>query len=146
MKVRIQIPMDLCLHNQGVFRISRRLTSSLGETRWQVVSITDAIAAGTYLVDLEPGQYEKVLEAANGQLIASSMFEIIHDARYIDQGGRVLTIAQDGTLLEHNDQQEKISPRHRVPRAVMRLTEKASFFLQAIRRRRTESDKSSRQI
>ena len=106
MKVRIDIPIELRLHNQGVFRISKQLTSSEEGTDWEIVSSTDAISAGTYLADLEPGQYQKVLEAANGQFITSNTFQITHDAKYIDQAGKMFPIAEDGTLLEQNDQQE----------------------------------------
>jgi hypothetical protein len=106
MKVRINIPIELRLRNKGVFRISKRLTSSEEGTDWEIVSSTDAISAGTYLANLEPGQYQKVLEAANGQFITSSTFQITQDAKYIDQAGKMFTIAEDGTLLEQNDQQE----------------------------------------
>jgi len=105
MKVRITIPMELRLHNQGVFHIRKQLTSSEEGTEWEIVSSTDAISAGTYLADLEPGQYQKVLEAANGQFITSSTFQITPDAKYIDQAGKMFPIAEDGTLLEQNDQQ-----------------------------------------
>jgi hypothetical protein len=91
---------------QGVFHISKRLTSSEEGTEWEIVSSTDAISAGTYLADLEPGQYQKALEAANGQFITSSTFQITPDARYIDETGKLFAIAEDGTLLEQNDQQE----------------------------------------
>jgi hypothetical protein len=99
MKVRIDIPMELRLHNQGVFRVNKQLTSSEEGTSWETVSSTDTISGGTYLVDLKPGQYEKVLEATNGQFITSSMFIITQDAKYIDQGGKMFSIAWDGTLL-----------------------------------------------
>jgi hypothetical protein len=79
---------------------------SLKGTAWETVSSTDAISGGTYLADLEPGQYQKVLEAANGQLSTSSTFKITPDARYIDEAGKMFTIAEDGTLLEQDDQQE----------------------------------------
>ncbi len=102
MKVCIEMPIDLRLHNQGVFRISKQLTFSSGEgTAWETVCSTDAISGGTYLADLEPGQYQKVLEASNGQFIASSTFKITPDAKYIDEAGKMFTIAEDGTLLEH---------------------------------------------
>jgi hypothetical protein len=106
MKVRIEIPIDLRLHNQGVFRISKQLTSSGERTAWETVATTSAISGGTYLADLEPGQYQKVLEASNGQFIASSTFTITPDAKYIDEAGERFPIAEDGTLLEQNDQQE----------------------------------------
>ncbi len=106
MKVRIEIPFDLGLHYKGVFRISKQLTSSGEGTAWETVASTDAISAVTYLADLEPGQYQKVLEAATGQFITSSTFEITPDAKYIDEAGKMFTIAEDGTLLEQNDQQE----------------------------------------
>ena len=105
MKVCITIPIELGLHNQGVFYIRKQLTSSEEGAEWEIVSITSAISAGTYLADLEPGQYQKVLEAANGQFITSSTFQITPDAKYIDQAGKMFTIAEDGTLLEQNDQQ-----------------------------------------
>ena len=105
MKVRIDIPIDLRLHNKGVFRISKQATSSGEETAWETVAETDAISAVTYLADLEPGQYQKVLEGANRQFISSSTFTITPDARYIDEAGKVFTIAEDGTLLEQNEQQ-----------------------------------------
>jgi hypothetical protein len=105
MKVRIEIPIDLHLHNQGVFRISKHLPSSEERTAWETVASTDAISGGTYLADLEPGQYQKVLEGANRQFISSSTFTITSDARYIDEAGEVFTIAEDGTLLEQNEQQ-----------------------------------------
>ena len=106
MKVRIDIPTDLRLHNSGVFRISKQLTSSGEGTDWETVYFTDAISAVTHLADLEPGQYQKVLEATNGQLAFSSTFKITQDAKYIDETGKIFTIAEDGTLLEQNDQQE----------------------------------------
>ncbi len=106
MKVRIEIPIDLRLHNQGVFRISKQFTPSGEGTAWETVCFTDAISGGTYLADLEPGQYQNVLEASNGQFIASSTFTITPDARYIDEAGKIFTITEDGTLLEQNDQQE----------------------------------------
>jgi hypothetical protein len=106
MKVRIHIPTDLRLHNNGVFRISKQLTSSGEGTAWETVYSTDAISAGTYLADLEPGQYQKVLEATNGQLSNSSTFKITQDGRYIDETENIFTIAEDGTLIEQNDQQE----------------------------------------
>ena len=106
MKVRIDIPIDLRLHNKGFFRISKQLTSSGEGTAWETVASTDAISAVTYLADLEPGQYQKVLEATTGQFIASSTFKITPDAKYIDETGNIFTIAEDGTLLEQNDQQE----------------------------------------
>ncbi len=105
MKVRIDIPLDLRLHNKGVFRIRKQLTSSGEGTAWETVASTDALSAGTYLADLEPGQYQKVLEATTGQFITSSTFQITPDAKYIDEAGKMFTIAEDGTLLEHNDQQ-----------------------------------------
>src|SRR6266567_2911911 len=105
MKVRITIPIELSLHNQGVFHISKQLTSSEEGTDWELVSTTSAISAGTYLADLELGQYQKVLAGANGQFITSSTFQITPDARYIDQAGKMFPIAEDGTLLEPNDQQ-----------------------------------------
>jgi hypothetical protein len=105
MKVRIEIPIDLGLHNQGVFRIRKQLTSPAEGTAWETVAETDAISGGTYLADLEPGQYQKVLEAANGQFTASSTFKITADANYIDEAGKMFPIAEDGTLLEQNDQQ-----------------------------------------
>jgi hypothetical protein len=105
MKVSIPIPIELGLHNQGVFHIRKQLTSSEEGTDWELVSTTSAISAGTYLADLEPGQYQKVLEAAKGQFITSSTFQITPDARYIDQAGKVFAIAEGGTLLEPNDQQ-----------------------------------------
>ena len=100
MKVRITIPIELSLHNQGVFHISKQLTSPEEGTEWEIVSSTDAISAGTYLADLEPGQYQKALEAANGQFITSSTFQITPDAKYIDQAGKMFPIAEDGTLLD----------------------------------------------
>ena len=106
MKVRIEIPIDLRLHNKRVFRISKQLTSSGEATAWETVCSTDAISGGTYLADLEPGQYQKVLEATTGQLSTSSTFKITPDAKYIDETGKLFTIAQDGTLREQNDQQE----------------------------------------
>ena len=106
MKVCITIPIELRLHDKGVFHISKQLTSSEEGTDWEIVFSTDAISAGTYLADLEPGQYQKVLEAANGQFITSSTFQITPDAKYIDETGNIFTIAEDGTLLEQNDQQE----------------------------------------
>lgn len=127
MKVRIDIPMELRLHNQGVFRINQQFTSSKGETTWETVASTDAIAGGSYLVDLKPGQYEKVLEAIDGLFITASMFMITWDGKYIDQGGKILNIAGDGTLLEQSDRQEETS--------FMRLAERIKLFLLAIRRR-----------
>ena len=106
MKVHIEIPIDLRLHNMGVFRIRKQLTSSGEGTAWETVAFTDAISGGTYLADLEPGQYQKVLEATDGQFTTSSTFKITQDARYIDEAGKLFTIAEDGTLLEQNDQQE----------------------------------------
>ena len=106
MKVRIDIPIDLRLHNKGVFRISKQLPSSGEGTAWETIYSTDAISACTYLADLEPGQYQKVLEATNGQLANSSTFKITQDAKYIDETGNIFTITEDGTLLEHNGQQE----------------------------------------
>jgi hypothetical protein len=107
MKIRVEIPIDLRLHNQGVFRIRKQLTASSGEgTAWETVCETSAISGGTCLADLEPGQYQKVLEASNGQFVASSMFTITPDARYIDEAGKVFPIAEDGTLLEHTGKQE----------------------------------------
>jgi hypothetical protein len=106
MKVHIDIPTDFSLHNKGVFRISKQLTSSGGETAWETVVSTDAISAVTYLADLEPGQYQKALETTTGQFLASSTFKITPDAKYIDEAGKIFTIAEDGTLLEQNDQQE----------------------------------------
>jgi len=106
MKVRITIPIELSLHNQGVFHISKQLTSSEEGTDWELVSTTSAISAGTYLADLELGQYQKVLEGANGQFITSSTFQITADAKYIDEAGKLFTIAEDGTLIEQKDQQE----------------------------------------
>ena len=105
MKVYIDIPLDLRLHNQGVFRIRKQLPSSGEEMAWETVVETSAISAATYLVDLEPGQYQKVLETATGQFIASSTFKITPDAKYIDEAGKLFTIAEDGTLHEQNDQQ-----------------------------------------
>jgi hypothetical protein len=105
MKVRIEIPIDLRLHNKRVFRISKQLTSSGEATAWETVCSTDAISGGTYLADLEPGQYQKVLETTTGQFLASSTFKITADAKYIDEAGKIFTIAEDGTLLEQNDQQ-----------------------------------------
>jgi hypothetical protein len=46
-----------------------------------------------------------MLEAANGQFVTSSTFQITPDARYIDQAGSMFSIVEDGTLLEQNDQQ-----------------------------------------
>jgi hypothetical protein len=46
-----------------------------------------------------------VLETANGQFTASSTFKITADAKYIDEAGKMFPIAEDGTLLEQNDQQ-----------------------------------------
>ena len=106
MKVRINIPIELRLHNKGVFRISKQLTSSEEGTDWEIVCSTDAISAGTYLADLEPGQYQKVLETTTGQFLASSTFKITPDSKYIDEAGKIFTIVEDGTLLEQNDQQE----------------------------------------
>jgi hypothetical protein len=106
MKVHIDIPLDLRLHNQDVFRIRKQVTSSGEETAWETVAETDAISAVTYLADLEPGQYQKVLETTTGQFLASSTFKITPDARYIDEAGKIFTIAEDGTLLEQKDQQE----------------------------------------
>jgi hypothetical protein len=106
MKVRIEIPIDLSLHNKGVFSISKQLTSSEEGTAWEIVSSTEAISGGTYLADLEPGQYQKVLEGANRQFTSSSTFKITPDAKYIDEAGKMFIIAEDGTLLEQNDQQE----------------------------------------
>lgn len=103
MKVRIEIPIDLCLHNQGIFRIRRQFTPSGEGTAWETVCETSAISGGTYLADLEPGQYQKVLEASNGHFIASSIFKITPEARYIDEAGKIFTIAEDGTLLEQYD-------------------------------------------
>ena len=105
MKVRIEIPIDLRLHNQGVFRLSKQPPSSEERTAWETVASTEAISGGTYLADLEPGQYQKVLTGANRQFISSSVFTITPDARYIDEAGEVFTIAEDGTLLEQNEQQ-----------------------------------------
>lgn len=103
MKVYIDIPIDLRLHNNGVFSISKQLTSSGEETAWGTVASVGAISGGTYLADLEPGQYQKVLEAANGQFSTFSTFRITQDAKYIDEAGQMFTIAEDGTLLEQND-------------------------------------------
>jgi hypothetical protein len=105
MKVCITIPLELGLHNSGVFQIRKQFTSSEEGTEWELVSTTSAISAGTYLADLEPGRYQKELEAATGQFITSSTFQITPDARYIDQAGTMFAIAEDGTLLEQNDQQ-----------------------------------------
>ena len=105
MKVCIEIPIDLRLHNQGVFRIRKQLTSSAEGTAWETVAETSAISAVTYLADLEPGQYQKVLETTTGQFLASSTFKITPDAKYIDEAGKMFTITEDGTLLEHNEQQ-----------------------------------------
>ena len=106
MKVHIDIPIDLRLHNKGVFRINKQLTSSGEGMAWETVASTDAISAVTYLADLEPGQYQKELETTTGQFIASSTFKVTPDAKYIDEAGKMFTIAEDGTLLEQNDQQE----------------------------------------
>lgn len=106
MKVRIEIPIDLNLRNKGVFSISKQLTSSEEGMAWETVSSTEAIGGGTYLADLGPGQYQKVLEGANKQFISSSTFKITSDAKYIDEAGKMFIIAEDGTLLEQNDQQE----------------------------------------
>ena len=106
MKVRIEIPIDLRLHNKGVFRIRKQLTSSEEGAAWETVASADGVGGGTYLADLEPGQYQKALEAATGQLSTSSTFKITSDARYIDEAGKTFTIAEDGTLLEQENQQE----------------------------------------
>jgi hypothetical protein len=47
-----------------------------------------------------------VLEAVNGQFATSSTFKVTPDAKYIDEAERLCTIAEDGTLLEQNDQRE----------------------------------------
>ena len=46
MKVCITIPIELRLHDKGVFRVSKQLTSSEEGTDWEIVSSTDAISAG----------------------------------------------------------------------------------------------------
>jgi hypothetical protein len=107
MKVCIDIPVDLRLHNQGVFRISKQLTSS---GAWETVVSTGPISGGTYLADLEPGLYQKVLETANGQFVTFSTFKITQDAKYIDEEGTIFTIAEDGTLLKQNEESES-SPK-----------------------------------
>lgn len=101
MKVYIDIPIDLRLHNQGVFRISKQIASS-GD--WETVATISPISGGTYLADLEPGQYQKALEAVNGQFVTFSAFKITQDGKYIDEGGTIFTIAEDGTLLERNEE------------------------------------------
>lgn len=102
MKVHIDIPLDFRMHHQGIFRINKQLTSTGEETVWETVATTSAISAATYLADLEPGEYQKVLETTNGQFISSSTFKITSDARYIDEAGKIFTIAEDGTLLERD--------------------------------------------
>jgi hypothetical protein len=106
MKVHIDIPLDLGSHHQDVFRISKLVTASGEQTAWETIAETSAISAVTYLADLEPGQYQKVLETTTGQFLSSNTFTITADAKYIDEAGKIFSIAEDGTLLEQNDQQE----------------------------------------
>ncbi len=47
MKVRIEIPLELRLHHQGVFRLSKQRTSSEEGKTWKTLCSTEAISGGT---------------------------------------------------------------------------------------------------
>ncbi|HLZ58881.1 MAG TPA: hypothetical protein VKR06_18215 [Ktedonosporobacter sp.] len=97
MKVRVDIPLDLRLHSNSVFRITKQVADPTGRTSWETVYLIEA-GSGAYLADLEPGQYQKILETISGPLAVSNTFEITQDGRYIDEVGNVFTIAEDGAL------------------------------------------------
>ena len=96
MKVSIDIPLDLRLRSNSVFRITKQVADPTGRTFWETVYTIDA-GSGPYLADLEPGHYQKILETITGPLAVSNPFEITQDGRYIDEVGDVFTIAEDGT-------------------------------------------------
>ncbi len=104
MKVRIEVLLELCLHNQGVFRLSKQLTSSEEGKTWKTLCSTEAISGGTYLADLEPVQDQKVLEGPrdNSSLPARSSSQQMPATSLKRE--RCLPIAEDGTLLKQNDQ------------------------------------------
>ncbi len=102
MKVRIEVLLELCLHNQGVFRLSKQLTSSEEGKTWKTLCSTEAISGGTYLADLEPVQDQKVLEGPNSSLPARSRSQQMPATSLKRE--RCLPIAEDGTLLKQNDQ------------------------------------------
>ncbi len=98
MKVQIAIPIDLRLNNTGNFMISKQVTDDKGKTSWQTLYSTNSVAGGEYTADLEPGQYQKTLEAPNGSPMSSSTFRITEDGKYVDESGEVFTIGDDGKL------------------------------------------------
>ncbi len=100
MKVRISVPVDLTLHNSGEWRINKQVADAEGKTGWETVVTTNAVSGSEYLVDLEPGHYQKTLGASTGLSSFSSTFEITADRQYIDEEGKAFNIGDDGELTE----------------------------------------------
>ena len=99
MKVRIDIPVDLRLNNRVRFLLSKQ---NQKEASWETLYSATMASGGEYFADLEPGRYQKTLEATSGQHAFSSTFEITSDGHYIDETGNAYTIAEDGTLIQES--------------------------------------------
>ncbi|MBA2682437.1 MAG: hypothetical protein H0U76_29095 [Ktedonobacteraceae bacterium] len=100
MKVRVSIPVDLNLQNNGELRINKHITDSDGKDDWETVVTTNAVGGSEYLVEIEPGSYQKVLGTPTGLSSFSSTFEITPEKQYIDEEGKTFNIDDDGGLTE----------------------------------------------
>lgn len=100
MKVRISIPVDLNLQNNGELRINKHITDSDGKDDWETVVTTSATGSSDYIVELEPGHYQKMLGTPTGLSSFSSTFDITADKQYIDAEGKTFSIDDDGGLTE----------------------------------------------
>ncbi len=100
MKVRISVPVDLNLHNNVELRINKQIVDSDGKNDWETVVTTNAVGGSEYLIDLEPGHYQKMLGTPTGLSSFSSTFDITPDKQYIDEEGKAFSINDDGGLTE----------------------------------------------
>ena len=62
--------------------------------------MTNAVGSSEYLVDLDPGHYQKLLNTPAGLSSFSSTFDITPDKQYIDEEGKTFSINDDGGLTE----------------------------------------------
>ncbi len=100
MQVRISVPVDLNLQNTAELRINKQISDSEGKNDWETVVTTNAVGGGDYLVDLEPGHYQKMLGTPTGLSSFSSTFDITSDKQYVDEEGKAFSIDDDGGLTE----------------------------------------------
>ncbi|GLV60428.1 hypothetical protein KDH_72470 [Dictyobacter sp. S3.2.2.5] len=100
MKVRVSIPVDLRLTEPGEFRIDQQVSSDQQDVSWKSVVQVSGVTGGEYVVDLEPGIYQKSISAMGAQPSFASAFQVTPDNHYIDEASQIFKIDEDGTLVQ----------------------------------------------